>query len=97
MTTDGRSSRQQIGSLGVRAILGAPLRLGMGAIGSLNVYRFEPWSWEEADTAGVQAYAQVVEELLGTAILARQRHTIVDQLGRGAGASGGDRAGRRAC
>ena len=66
----------------MRAILGAPLRLGMGAIGSLNVYRFEPWSWEEADTAGVQAYAQVVEELLGTAILARQRHTIVDQLSR---------------
>ena len=74
--------RQQIGSLGVRAILGAPLRLGMGAIGSLNVYRFEPWSWDEADIAGVQAYAQVVEELLGAAILARQRHTIVDQLSR---------------
>jgi transcriptional regulator with GAF, ATPase, and Fis domain len=74
--------RQQIGSLGVRAILGAPLRLGMGAIGSLNVYRFEPWTWDEADIAGVQAYAQVVEELLGAAILARQRHTIVDQLSR---------------
>ena len=74
--------RQQIGSLGVRAILGAPLRLGMGAIGSLNVYRFEPWAWEDADIAGVEAYAQVVEELLGSAILARQRHTIVDQLSR---------------
>ena len=74
--------RQQIGSLGVRAILGAPLRLGMGAIGSLNVYRFEPWSWDDADIGGVQAYAQVVEELLGAAILARQRHTIVDQLSR---------------
>lgn len=73
---------QQIGSLGVRAILGAPLRLGMGAIGSLNVYRFEPWTWDEADIAGVEAYAQVVEELLGSAILARQRHTIVDQLSR---------------
>ena len=35
-----------------------------------------------ADIAGVQAYAQVVEELLGSAILARQRHTIVDQLSR---------------
>ena len=66
----------------MRAILGAPLRLGMGAIGSLNVYRFEPWTWDEADIAGVQAYAQVVEELLGAAILARQRHTIVDQLSR---------------
>ena len=71
---------EQIGGLGVRAILGSPLRLGMGAIGSLNVYRFEPWDWGEADLAGVQAYARVVEELLGTAILARQRHTIVDQL-----------------
>jgi transcriptional regulator with GAF, ATPase, and Fis domain len=73
---------QQIGSLGVRAIVGAPLRLGMGAIGSLNVYRFEPWAWDEADLDGVQAYAQVVEELLGSAILARERHTIVDQLSR---------------
>ena len=73
---------QQIGDLGVRAILGTPLRLGMGAIGSLNVYRFEPWDWGEADIQGVQAYAQVVEELLGAAVLARQRHTIVDQLSR---------------
>ena len=84
---------QQIGSLGVRALLGAPLRLGMGAIGSLNVYRFEPWIWEDDDIAGVEAFAQVVEELLGSSILARQRHRIVDQLSQALDAPGGDRAG----
>lgn len=71
---------QQIGSLGIRAILGVPLHLGLTPIGSLNVYHFAPREWHDADVRAIEAHGRILEELLGTAMLARQSTTIVDQL-----------------
>ena len=72
--------RSQIGDLGIRAILGVPLRLGLSPIGSLNVYRREPWPWQAEDVRAIEAHGRIVEEVLGTAMLARRHSTIVDQL-----------------
>lgn len=72
--------REQVGSLGVHAVLGVPLHVGLSPVGSLNVYRSEVWEWSPSDVAAVEAHAAVIEELLALALLARQRHTIVDQL-----------------
>ena len=70
----------QISDLGVRAVLGVPLRLGPTTIGSLNVYYTAPHPWHEGDVAAVDSHARIVEELLGLAVLSRQRSIIVDQL-----------------
>ncbi len=72
--------RSAIGDLGVRAILGVPLHLGPTAVGSLNVYHHSARRWHEGDVRAIQAHGRVVEELLGAAVLAQQRSTIVDQL-----------------
>lgn len=82
LVEDGRwpQLRAQIGPLGVRAILGVPLHVGAAAVGSLNVYRFTPGEWHESDVEAIAAFGQLVEEVLGTAMLAQERNTIVDQL-----------------
>jgi GAF domain-containing protein len=72
----------KIGSLGIRAILGVPLHLGLTPIGSLNVYHFEPREWVDDDVRAIEAHGRILEELLGLAMLARQTTTIVDQLTR---------------
>ncbi|MEQ1787056.1 MAG: GAF and ANTAR domain-containing protein [Acidimicrobiales bacterium] len=72
--------RRQIGELGVRAILGVPLHVGPTAVGSLNVYRFTPGPWSPGDVEAIAAFGRVVEELLATAMLAEERHVIVEQL-----------------
>jgi GAF domain-containing protein len=84
LTTDPRWPllTEQIGSLGIRAILGVPLHLGLTPIGSLNVYHFTPRDWEDEDVRAIEAHGRILEELLGTAMLARQSTSIVDQLER---------------
>lgn len=72
--------RAAIGELGVHAVLGVPLRVGLSSVGSLNVYRFQRWDWTEADVTAIQAHARVIEELLSAAMLAGRQHVIVDQL-----------------
>jgi hypothetical protein len=49
-------------------------------VGSLNVYRYEPGPWQPTDVDAICAFGRLVEELLATAMIARERHTIVDQL-----------------
>lgn len=66
--------------LGIAAVLGAPIRLGGTAVGSLNTYRTAPHEWTERDVEAIEAHARVVEQLVGAALLAGQRNAIVDQL-----------------
>jgi len=82
LETDDRWPKLQaaVGGLGIRAMLGVPIRLGGPTVGSLNVFRSEPSPWDDSEIAAIQAHGRVVEELLGAAMLARQRHTIVEQL-----------------
>lgn len=65
---------------GVRAVLGVPVRLAGGAVGSLNVHRREPCRWEPEETAAIAAYARVIEDLIGAALLAQQRGELANQL-----------------
>jgi GAF domain-containing protein len=69
-----------VGGLGIRAMLGVPIHLGGPTVGSLNVFRAEPSPWDDSEIAAISAHGRVLEELLGAAVLARQRHTIVAQL-----------------
>jgi GAF domain-containing protein len=72
--------RGQMEGIGVRAVLGIPLRLQLVPIGSLNVYRGEPWEWGPDDVAAISAHGQIVEEVLAGAMLAQRQHTLVTQL-----------------
>jgi len=72
--------RSETESLGVRAILGVPLHHGGTTVGSLNVYRFTSGEWQPDDVDAIAAFGRLVEEMLGTAMVARDRHTLVDQL-----------------
>jgi GAF domain-containing protein len=64
----------------VRAVLGVPARAGGGAIGAFNVYRSSPGGWDEDQLHAVEVFNVVVEALIGNALLANVRETIVQQL-----------------
>ncbi|MEO5876554.1 MAG: GAF and ANTAR domain-containing protein [Streptosporangiaceae bacterium] len=64
----------------VRAVLGVPIRLAGGPVGSLNVYRSEPGPWEDAAVSALCGYAEVIEQVIGVAVTAVEHSTIVDQL-----------------
>jgi GAF domain-containing protein len=66
--------------LGVRAVLGVPSRLGGLPVGTLNVYRGEPYEWDSSDIAAVEAYNAILEDQLGHALSARRKGIIVEQL-----------------
>jgi len=65
---------------GVASVLGVPTRLGGVVIGSLNVYRSEPYSWDASDIAAVQAHNEVLEGILSTTVASRQQGIVVAQL-----------------
>jgi anti-anti-sigma factor len=64
----------------VRAVLGVPTRIAGAPVGSLNVYRSEPYDWHEDDVAAVEAYNRIVEDVLVAAVAARRNERIVEQL-----------------
>ena len=66
----------------VDAVLGVPTRIGGVAVGSLNVYRSGRYEWDSSDVAAVAAHNEVLEGLLGSALVARRRGEVVDQLER---------------
>ena len=82
LLNDGRwpQLRSQIGELGIRAVLGVPLQVGLSPVGSLNVYRHQAYEWRSGDVQAIEAHGKVVEEVLGAALLAQRHSTIVDQL-----------------
>lgn len=82
LATDPRwpTVSEALGGLGIHAILGVPIHIGGTAVGSLNTYRDSPGEWDESEISAIKAHGRIVEELLGVAILARERHTIAEQL-----------------
>jgi len=64
----------------VRAVLGVPVLLAGGPIGSLNVYRSEPGEWDASAISALCGYAEVIEQVLGVAVTALEHSTIVEQL-----------------
>ncbi len=65
---------------GVVSVLGVPTRLGGIVVGSLNVYRSEPYEWDTSDIAAVEAHNEVLEAMLGVAVATRRRGIVVEQL-----------------
>ncbi|HEY6525552.1 MAG TPA: GAF and ANTAR domain-containing protein [Solirubrobacteraceae bacterium] len=65
---------------GVRAVLGVPLHADRVPVGSLNVYRDRPHDWTESEVAALTAYSSLVEGVLRTALHARERERLAEQL-----------------
>ncbi len=65
---------------GVRAVLGVPLHADRVPVGSLNVYRDRPHAWNDSDVTALTAYSSLVEGVLQTALHARDRERLAEQL-----------------
>lgn len=79
---DGRYAAiaETVTAVGIRAVLGVPVRVGGVAIGSLNVYCHEAYEWDDSEIAAIHRYAVLLGSLLEAALSARQRGQIVEQL-----------------
>jgi GAF domain-containing protein len=64
----------------VRAMLGVPVRLYGAPVGSLNVYRNEPSTWDDSDRRAMVAYGEVVERILAAAVHADKQSRLAAQL-----------------
>jgi GAF domain-containing protein len=65
---------------GVRAVLGIPIRADGVVVGALNVYCHHPHEWDASDADALTAFGNVIEGLLRTALHARQREVLAQQL-----------------
>jgi GAF domain-containing protein len=65
---------------GVAAVLGVPVRLAGGAVGSLNVYCDRPHEWDDSELEAIGAFARLIEDHLAAAVLRHRRDTLVEQL-----------------
>jgi GAF domain-containing protein len=65
---------------GVRAVLGVPIDLREGPVGTLNVYAARPHRWDESDVAAIQAYTRVIASLLRAAVRAHVSGRAATQL-----------------
>jgi GAF domain-containing protein len=59
-----RALTDQVGDLGVRAIVSAPIWVNGAVAGNLNVMRYGVHDWTAADVAAAETYADVVATLL---------------------------------
>jgi GAF domain-containing protein len=71
---------ERVGPRGLRAVLGVPVRLGGAAVGALNLYLNEPHQWQRSEVSALQAYATMVETMLGTILTARRHTQLAEQL-----------------
>src|SRR4029453_15483413 len=65
---------------GVRAVLGLPINLRDGPVGTLNVYAPRTHRWDDSDVAAIQAYARVIASLLRSAVQAHVSGRAATQL-----------------
>jgi GAF domain-containing protein len=65
---------------GVRAVLGVPIDLREGPVGTLNVYAAHPRRWDGSEVAAIQAYTRVIASLLRTAVQAHVSGRAATQL-----------------
>jgi GAF domain-containing protein len=65
---------------GVRAVLGVPVRVGPGAVGSLDAYYDAPHAWDNSEIDALHKFAGVIEGVVANALLVHQRGQLVDQL-----------------
>jgi GAF domain-containing protein len=65
---------------GIRAVLGVPINLREGPVGTLNVYAAAPHAWDHSDVAAIQAYTRVIASLLRAAVRAHVSGKAATQL-----------------
>jgi GAF domain-containing protein len=65
---------------GIQAVAGAPIHLGGGPVGTLNVYRSIAQEWDASDTSALTAYTALVGEILAAALAARDHSVLAGQL-----------------
>jgi GAF domain-containing protein len=65
---------------GVRAVLGVPIDLREGPVGTLNVYAAQPHRWDDGDVAAIRAYTRVIASLLRAAVQAHVSDRAATQL-----------------
>jgi GAF domain-containing protein len=81
LASDGRwPALGELRDAGVRAVLGVPLHADRVPVGSLNVYRDRPHEWAESEVAALTAYSSLIEGVLQTALHARERERLAEQL-----------------
>lgn len=82
LTTDERyrAVGAIVGPLGVRAVLGVPVRVAGAPVATLNVYRDRPHDWPEDEVDALSAYARLLGSLLGTLVAARRSDSLAAQL-----------------
>ena len=64
----------------VHAVLGVPVRMGGVVVGTLDVYRDEPWEWADSEQSALLRYAEVVEATLSSAMAAHHAGELARQL-----------------
>lgn len=72
--------RGELVERGIRAVLGVPVHIAGDAVGSLDGYVDQPYEWDDSDVTALQAYADLIGSLLASAVQARQRGELADQL-----------------
>jgi GAF domain-containing protein len=65
---------------GIRAVLGVPIGLRKGPVGTLNVYAAAPHPFDQDELTAIQAYARVVGSLLRAAVRAHVQGRAAAQL-----------------
>jgi GAF domain-containing protein len=65
---------------GIGAVLGVPIDLRQGPVGTLNVYAAHPRRWDDSEVAAIQAYTRVIASLLRTAVRAHVSGRAAAQL-----------------
>jgi GAF domain-containing protein len=82
LATDSRWPRvaEDVGPLGVHAMVGVPVHLAGITIGSLDVYVDRPRRWELADERALTRYAEVVAALTEAALAAQRAGELAEQL-----------------
>lgn len=65
---------------GIVSMVGIPVELAGGAVGSLNVFRDRPWSWDPSELQALAAFNGLVEHALTIAMVAERNETLVQQL-----------------
>jgi GAF domain-containing protein len=82
VTRDGRwpALRGRLRDSGVHAVLGMPIHIAGAPVGSIDLYRDEPYEWASTEVDGFAAFARLVERLFVTALKASHHEELARQL-----------------
>ena len=69
-----------VAPLGVRAVLGIPIRLGAVPLGTLDVYRRDPHDWDDSERHALHRYGDVMEIIFTSALAAERAGELTHQL-----------------